>query len=177
MHEPTSSNRDFALLGLRIALGVLFIQAGWGKVAHIAGVVALGQRLHLPLPAVFGPGLAIVEFGGGFLIIGGLLTRPIALLLALDMLGALFLVKIHTPAFIGAEWLAFWIGLALLAFGAGSFSLDAFLQNRRAQGTLQSKVYPPMTAPQLRGGQDRAIRAEGETIGRPPQAKSSGVRR
>jgi hypothetical protein len=31
-----------------------------------------------------------------------------------------------------------------------------------------------MPAPQLRGGQGRAIRAEGETSGRPPQAKSSG---
>ncbi len=145
MNEPTANNRDFALLGLRIALGVLFIQAGWAKVSHIAEVVALAQRLHLPLPAFFGPGLAMVELGGGFLTIGGLLTRLIALLLALDMLGALFLVKIHTPTFIGVEWLAFWIGLALLAFGAGSFSLDAFFQNRRAQGSSQSKVYPAMT--------------------------------
>ena len=148
MNDPSSRNRDLALLGLRIGLGLLFIHAGWGKISHIAGVVGLGQRLHLPLPAVFGPVLAIVELGGGSLVIGGLLTRLVALLLALDMLGALFLVKIHTSAFIGEEWLAFWIGLALLAFGAGSFSLDAFLQNRRAQGTSQSKVYQQVMSPQ-----------------------------
>jgi putative oxidoreductase len=96
MNDPSSRNRDLALLGLRIGLGLLFIHAGWGKISNIAGVVGLGDRLHLPLPAVFGPVLAIVELGGGFLIIGGLLTRLVALLLALDMLGALFLVKIHT---------------------------------------------------------------------------------
>jgi len=38
--------------------------------------------------------------------------------MAVDMFGALFLVKIHTPTFIQQEWLAFWISLALLAVGA-----------------------------------------------------------
>ena len=132
---------DLALLGLRIGLGVLFILAGWGKVSHVSGVVGLWQRLHLPLPHVFGPIHAIVEFGGGILLIVGLFTRIIGFLLAVDMLGALFLVKIHTPTFIQQEWLAFWISLALLAVGAGSLSLDAFLEKRRAKGTSQSTAY------------------------------------
>lgn len=63
MNEPASRNLDLALLGLRIGLGVLFILAGWGKVSHVAGVVGLWQRLHLPLPHVFGPIHAVVEFG------------------------------------------------------------------------------------------------------------------
>jgi putative oxidoreductase len=130
---------DLALLGLRIGLGVLFILAGWAKVSHITGVVGLWQRLHLPLPHVFAPIQAVVEFGGGILlIVVGLFTRLIGFLLAGDMLGALFLVKLHTPTFIQQEWLAFWISLALLAVGAGSLSIDAVLQNRRTQGTSQS---------------------------------------
>ena len=133
--------RDLALLGLRIGLGVLFILAGWGKVSHVAGVVGLWQRLHLPLPHVFAPVHAVVEFGGGILLIAGLFTRVIGFLLAVDMLGALFLVKIHTPTFIQQEWLAFWISLALLAVGAGSLSLDAFLEKRRAKGTSQSTAH------------------------------------
>lgn len=141
MNESSSRNRDLALLGLRIGLGVLFILAGWAKVSHIAGVVGLWQKLHLPLPHVFGPIHAVVEFGGGILLIAGLFTRIIGLLLAVDMLGALFLVKIHTPTFIQQEWLAFWISLALLAVGAGSFSVDAVLQNRRTQGTSPSPVH------------------------------------
>jgi len=142
VNEPPSRNRDFALLALRIGLGVLFILSGWAKVSHVAGVVGLWQRLHLPLPHVFGPIHAVVEFGGGILLIAGLFTRLIGFLLAVDMFGALFLVKIHTPTFIQQEWLAFWISVALLAVGAGSFSLDAFLEKRRASGTSQLTAHP-----------------------------------
>lgn len=141
MNRPAQRNRDLALLCLRIGLGVVFVLAGWAKVSHPAGVVGLWQRLHLPLPMVFGPVHAVVEFGGGILLLAGLFTRLIGLLLAVDMLGALFLVKIHTPTFIGEEWLAFWISLALLAVGAGSISLDAMLRSRRAQRTSHATVY------------------------------------
>lgn len=134
MNVSPSRNRDLALLGLRIGLGILFLLAGWAKVTHVAGVVGLWQRLHLPLPHVFGPIHAVVEFGGGILLLAGLFTRFISFLLAVDMLGALFLVKIHTPTFIQQEWLAFWISLALLGLGAGSFSVDAALQRRRGTG-------------------------------------------
>jgi putative oxidoreductase len=137
LNELPSRNSDLALLGLRIALGVLFIIAGWAKVSHVAGVVGLWQRLHLPFPHVFGPIHAVVEFGGGILLLAGLFTRVVGFLLAVDMLGALFLVKIHTPTFIQQEWLALWISLALLAVGAGSLSLDAFLERRRTAGTPQ----------------------------------------
>jgi putative oxidoreductase len=141
MNVLASRNLDFALLGLRIGLGVLFILAGWAKVSHVAGIVGLWQKLHLPLPHVFGPIHAVVEFGGGILVIAGLYTRLIGFLLAVIMLGALFLVKIHTPTFIQQEWLAFWISLALFVVGAGSLSLDAILEKRRAKGTSQSTAY------------------------------------
>jgi len=138
MTRLSARNRDLALLGLRIGLGILFLLAGWAKVSHVAGVVGLWQRLHLPLPHVFGPIHAVVEFGGGILLIAGLFTRLIAFLIAVDMLGALFLVKIHTPTFIQQEWLAFWMSLALLLLGAGSLSVDAALQRRRVSRTSQS---------------------------------------
>jgi putative oxidoreductase len=94
----------------------------------------LWQELHLPLPGVFGPVHAIVEFGGGLLLLAGLLTWLVSLLLSIDMLGALFLVKIHTPTFIDQEWLAFWMSLALLGAGAGAISLDAYRRGGGAQG-------------------------------------------
>ncbi|HLN13992.1 MAG TPA: DoxX family protein [bacterium] len=132
-HENRASARDFAFLCLRIGLGVFFLRAGWAKVEHISGVVGLWQRLHLPLPGFFGPIHAAVEFGGALLILLGLFTRPAAILLAVDMLGALFLVKIHTPTFFSQEWLAFWISLALLLGGAGTCSLDA-MRHRNSRG-------------------------------------------
>jgi len=132
--ESRSTSLDLSLLGLRVGLGVLFVRAGWAKVSNIHGVVVLWQRLHLPLPGVFGPVHAIVEFGGGILLLAGLLTWLVSPLLAVDMLGALLLVKLHTPTFINQEWLAFWISLALLGAGAGAISVDAALRNRGPQG-------------------------------------------
>ncbi|HLW46605.1 MAG TPA: DoxX family protein [bacterium] len=137
--ESRSTTLDLALLGLRIGLGVLFVRAGWAKVTNIHGVVGLWQRLHLPLPAVFGPIHAVVEFGGGILLLAGLLTWLVSLLLAVDMVGALLLVKLHTPTFINQEWLALWISLALLATGAGAISLDAYLRGRGAPGPAQRR--------------------------------------
>ena len=46
-------------------------------------------------------------------------TRLIGFLLAVDMLGALFLVKIHTSTFIQQEWLAFWISEGHRGLAAG----------------------------------------------------------
>jgi putative oxidoreductase len=107
----------------RSDLGVLFLQAGWAKVSNAHGV--------------FGPIHAIVEFGGGILLLAGLLMRLAGLLLAADMLGASFLVKIHTRTFISQESLAFWISLALLAAGAGAISFDASVRGRETPGTMQ----------------------------------------
>jgi putative oxidoreductase len=137
---PRSTSLDLALAGLRLGMGVLFVRAGWAKVANIHGVVGLWQRLHLPLPGVFGPIHAVVEFGGGILLLAGLFTWLVSLLLAVDMLGALLLVKIHTPTFINQEWLAFWISLALLATGAGAISLDAYLRGRGAPGSAPRRA-------------------------------------
>jgi len=131
-HDSRVSGRDLALLCLRIGMGVLFLRSGWAKVYSISGVVGLWQRLHLPLPGVFGPIHAVVEFGGAILILFGLFTRPAAVLLAVDMLGALFIVKIHTPTFFSQEWLAFWISLALTLGGAGACSLDALRRRNRS---------------------------------------------
>ena len=130
MNESPSSRRDLAILCLRIGLALVFILAGWAKVSHLAVVVGLWQRLHLPLPHVFGTIHGVVEFGGGIFLLGGLFTRWVSLLLAADMVGALFLVKIHTPTFIGVEWLGLWVSLALLGLGSGSISVDAFFQKR-----------------------------------------------
>lgn len=135
--KSRSSSLDFALLLLRLGLGVVFLRAGWAKLSNVPGVVGLWQKLHLPLPGVFGPVHAVVEFGGGILILVGLLTWLASLLLAVDMLGALLLVKWHSPTFFSVEWLAFWISLALLAGGAGAISLDAYLRGRGAPGTAQ----------------------------------------
>jgi putative oxidoreductase len=139
-NDTRSKVSDLALLALRIGLGILFLRAGWMKVTHIGSVVMLWQRLHLPLPGVFGPIHAVVEFGGGILLLVGWLTPLAGTLIAIDMLGALLLVKIHTPTFINQEWLAFWMSLALAMTGAGTLSFDAYLRGRAAGSS--SKAAP-----------------------------------
>jgi putative oxidoreductase len=133
VNESRIKPHDLAMLCLRVGLGIFFLRAGWIKVTHVSAVVGLLQRLHLPLPHVSGPVQAIVEFAGGLLLLPGLLTRLVGVLLAIDMAGALLLVKLHTTTFIGQEWLAMWISLAFVTGGAGAVSLDALLRNRRAQ--------------------------------------------
>jgi putative oxidoreductase len=137
-------------LCLRIGLGVLFIIYGWGKISHVGGVVGMWEKLHLFAPPVMGPVHAGVEFFGGILLIAGLLTRLCGLLLALDMIGALAIVKIPAPAsqFAGPggwslEWLALWIALALLAGGGGALSLDSLLRSVRTKGPAEALADTP----------------------------------
>ena len=90
----------------------------------------------LPLPSVLGPAQAVVEFLGGILLLCGPLTRFVAFLLTVDVVGAILVVDIHAGAIIGLEWLAMWVSLALLRSGGGPWFLDAHLRDRRNPASL-----------------------------------------
>ncbi len=66
----------------------------------------------------------------------GLATRPVALLIAFDMLGAIVLVKINKGLIGGYEFELSLLGsaLALALAGAGEYSLDRILAARKAEG-------------------------------------------
>jgi putative oxidoreductase len=91
-----------SLLG-RVAMSLLFIHGGWGKLLAPAATQAMLTSHHLPM-VKYGWILAVVvELGGGLALLVGLLTRPIGLVLAIWMGGFLYVA----------------------AFGGGSWSLDA----------------------------------------------------
>jgi putative oxidoreductase len=70
-----------ALLG-RIAMSLLFIHGGWGKLLAPAATQAMLASHHLPM-VKYGCILAVVvELGGGLEILFGLFTRPVELVLA-----------------------------------------------------------------------------------------------
>ncbi len=121
-----------APLFLRIGLGTITIIHGWSRASNPAAVMSLWQLLHLPGPAVLGPGIEIAEFCGGILLMVGLLTRFSGFLLALAMLGETLATKAPLANFGGwaLEWQSFWMALALLMLGAGSISLDGLLRRR-----------------------------------------------
>src|SRR5260221_9005441 len=64
----------------RVLIATLFLLSGWGKIAAYAGTQAYMQQAGVPgglLPLVI-----LLELGGGFAIVIGLYTRPVALLMA-----------------------------------------------------------------------------------------------
>jgi len=127
------------LLAVRLYWGFQFAQTGWGKLHNLARITDFFASLHIPFPGISAPFVAGLEFVGGILLMVGLCSRPIALLLAGNMmvayltadreaLGAIF----SDPGkFYAADPYTFlFASLMVLIFGAGFFSLDAIVARR-----------------------------------------------
>ena len=132
---------NVALAILRVVLGGIFIAHGAQKlfVFGLAGVVGAFGQMGVPLPGVIGPAIAFLEFFGGIALVLGLFTQPVALLIAVDMLGAIALVKINKGLIGGYEFELCLLGsaLALALAGAGEYSLDRVLAARKSEGRRQ----------------------------------------
>jgi putative oxidoreductase len=76
---------------LRIVVGALYLQHGAAKFLHIPHVAELDNVLLMSLPGWGG----VLELVGGFLLMIGLFTRPVAFLLSGEMAIAYFVV--HAP--------------------------------------------------------------------------------
>jgi putative oxidoreductase len=123
---------------LRVVLGFLFAAHGFQKFNEwtIAGTQAAFGQMGIPAAEMAAPLVAVLELAGGIALILGLLTRPLAILLMLDMLGAMFLV--HAPAGVfadkGGYELVLLLAVAALAIalvGPGRISVDHALFGRK----------------------------------------------
>lgn len=118
--------QPLALLIMRLALGVIIITHGFLKVAHPAATVAMMQGYGLPGWTAYLSMAA--EFGGGILVVLGLLTRLAALTIVVDLAAAM--VKVHGkfgvlgPKGIELPLAVATVAFALIFFGAGPISLD-----------------------------------------------------
>lgn len=120
---------------LRIGAGLLFMQHGAQKLFGLFGGVD-GAGATPPLFSLFGLA-GVLEFFGGLLVVVGFLTRPVAVVLALQMVAAYVIAHLPqggVPVLNGGE-LALLYAFAwvfLIGNGAGPVSLDAKLRTRKA---------------------------------------------
>lgn len=124
-----ASRRDWGLLSLRVFAGLaLALAHGVGKVPPSAGFMEGVARMGFPAPALFAWAAAITESVGGLLLAVGLLTRPAAIFILINMLVASFLVQAGDP-FLERELALLYAGVAVLyaLSGPGRLSVDAWL--------------------------------------------------
>ena len=132
------------LLFVRLYWGWQFAQSGWGKLHNLSGVTEFFTTLGLPLPGVTALGVASLEFFGGILLFVGLFSRPLCLVLTVNMIMAYvtadreaLLSFFSDPGkFYNADPYTFLFAAVLvLVFGPGKVSLDALLARRFEQQT------------------------------------------
>ena len=86
----THGLHDAAQMGMRVAVGVIFIVHGFGKFGNpgFGGwISSMGIPAEMQIP------IALAEFVPGVLLLIGVLTRISASLISIVMLGAIFFVK------------------------------------------------------------------------------------
>lgn len=136
---PSARQLSLGLAALRVAVAAVFINHGRQKlfVYGFAGVTGAFTQMGVPFPGVMGPFIGLLEFFGGIALLIGLLTRPMALAFAIDMLVAILLVQLK-KGFSGYEFEFLLLGssIALLLTGAGRFSVDAVIAGRMANSSV-----------------------------------------
>ena len=133
MTPYTQSQNAFALIG-RILIALLFVPAGWGKIAGFAGTVGFIASKGVPLPEVCAALAIAVELGLGLLLLVGWQARWAALGLAVFTFVISFIFHNYwavPEAQVMAQRLNFFKNMAIAgglfgfaAFGAGGWSLD-----------------------------------------------------
>jgi putative oxidoreductase len=113
------------LLLLRLTSGGVFVVFGAGKFVNHASELSSFKSYGLPAPEAFVIVIGLIEVIGGVLLIAGVLTRPAALVLAGDMVGAIVVSGIAKGEVISltlapAELVAM---LVLVWMGSGAYAL------------------------------------------------------
>ncbi len=154
-HRMLGTRAPAAMILVRLLVGSVFFSEGIQKFLYPAALGA-GRfaRIGIPWPAFTGPFVGAVETGAGLLLLAGLLTRPAAAVLAVNISVAILSTKL--PILLGhgfwgfsdparglagfwamahearTDWTMLLGSLCLLWTGAGPWSLDALWVRRLA---------------------------------------------
>ena len=116
-----------ALLVLRLGLGIIMTAHGWQKLSGGLGKF-MGYLSNIGVPGRMAYLVVAAEFGGGILLVVGLLTRLAALSILVDM--AVAVSKVHWknglkgPGGYEFPMICGIVAFALIFLGAGAISLD-----------------------------------------------------
>jgi len=136
----------YAILLVRIALGLFFAVSGGNKLFVASRTQAMYETLvaaKVPLPRLMTYFLSAVEFGGGCLLILGLMSSLVSLALLADMLVAILTTKLSVmpKGLSPLNWLDDFLYLPevlyalffvwLICSGPGKFSVDYLIAARR----------------------------------------------
>jgi putative oxidoreductase len=136
---------------IRLTLGVVFIQSGWGKLNHLDNTTEFFASLHIPLPYFNAVLASSTEFFGGILFLVGLGTRLVALPLAFTMAVAIITARwgdvegVTGLLGLDPEWDYLVMFLVVAVIGPGALSLDALIARRLSRS--ESSAPPPLLSP------------------------------
>jgi putative oxidoreductase len=135
------SSRDDGFNGwittvVRVVTGALFVTFSLGKFVDHASESADFDRYGVPAPEMATYLVGSLELVGGILLLVGLLTRPAALLLALDLVGAIATAgRVEGGSFHLGVGPAMLLAMLFLVWaGSGRLALDRVMRARLAPG-------------------------------------------
>lgn len=128
--SAAGSNNALAVLAGRVLLSILFILAGYAKLADIAGTAGWFGSIGLPAPTVAAVAAGLIELLGGLAVLIGFKTRIAAIVLAVFTLAATAIAHLDFSQAGNALMLQKNLGLTggfllLAVLGAGAWSIDA----------------------------------------------------
>jgi len=135
------SSRDWALLILRVALGITLVVHGYPKLFD-AGPAVFARYLriqHIPAPLLSAWFMALVEFVGGLMLVAGFQVTWAGWAAAVERVFIAWFFKIARHVdFVAARGVGWEFDFALLAMavavallGPGAVTLEAVLKSRR----------------------------------------------
>jgi putative oxidoreductase len=133
--ERAEKLRSVALLLGRLAVGLVFISTGWGKVHSIPKVTEFFESLHIPMPGLNAIVASYTELLCGAALILGVMTRLAAMPLVITMIVAIITAKrgdIHGAfdLFAFDEFTYIMILLMVAILGPGNIAVDHVLAKK-----------------------------------------------